>query len=61
MGYRPYDDSVDGNFDIKVLKKNMFIHPLIKPYNQLDDSDKVFDKNFIEKLPDILRSIKDEQ
>ena len=53
MGYRPYDDSVDGNFDIKVLKKNMFIHPLIKPYNQLDDSDKVFDKNFIEKLPDI--------
>ena len=61
VGYRPYDDSVDGNFDIKVLKKNMFIHPLIKPYNQLDDSDKVFDKNFIEKLPDILRSIKDEQ
>ena len=41
----------------KILKNNMFAHQLIKPYDDLDESDQQLDKNIIQKLPDILRML----
>lgn len=39
------------------MKKNMFAHPLIKPYNELSDDNKQLDRNIIEELPTIIRAL----
>ena len=56
MGYRGLNEQeVSEKIDSKKLKKNMFVHHLIKPYKDLKDKEKQLDINIIKKLPDILR------
>ena len=59
MGYRALSDKErEEKKEVKkILKNNMFAHQLIKPYDDLDESDQQLDKNIIQKLPDILRML----
>lgn len=58
MGYRPLRDTEKKeDVDTNNLKKNMFVHHLIKPYKDLTDEEKQLDRNIIEKLPDIIRML----
>jgi hypothetical protein len=58
MGYRPLNDmEKDDNVNTNKLKKNMFAHHLIKPYEDLTDEQKELDRNIIKKLPDIIRML----
>lgn len=58
MGYRPLNDKEkDDNVNTNKLKKNMFAHHLIKPYEDLTDEQKELDRNIIKKLPDIIRML----
>lgn len=58
MGYRPLTDKErKEEVDTNKLKKNMFAHHLIKPYESLSEGDKQLDRNIIKKLPDILRML----
>ncbi|MBR5335528.1 MAG: hypothetical protein IKV23_04565 [Bacteroidaceae bacterium] len=58
MGYRPLSlEKQNKNFDTGKLKKTMFVHNLIKPYDDLKEEDKELDRNIIRKLPDILRML----
>ena len=58
MGYRPLSDKEKtDSIDTNKLKKNMFAHHLIKPYENLTEDDKQLDRNIIKKLPDIIRML----
>ena len=58
MGYRPLSEKEKNeNIDTGKLKKNMFAHHLIKPYDDLAETDKELDRNIVKKLPDILRML----
>ncbi len=58
MGYRPLSlEEQNKNFDTGNLKKKMFVHNLIKPYDDLSEDEKELDRNIIRKLPDILRML----
>lgn len=56
IGYRAPREE-EKNYDTKQLKKNLYIHPLIKPYDDLSTNDKQLDLNIIQKLPAILRML----
>ena len=45
------------SLNLKLLKDNMFVHNLIKPYADLTEGEKELDRNIITKLPDILRML----
>ena len=56
MGYRALGEKERGkSLNLKLLKDNMFVHHLIKPYADLTEGEKELDRNIITKLPDILR------
>lgn len=58
MGYRPLNDKEkDEKVNTNKLKKNMFAHHLIKPYEELTEDEKELDRNIIKKLPDIIRML----
>jgi len=58
MGYRALGENERGKgLDMKSLKDKMFVHHLIKPYADLTEDEKKLDRNFITKLPDILRML----
>lgn len=58
MGYRALGENERGKgLDMKSLKDKMFVHHLIKPYADLTEGEKGLDRNFITKLPDILRML----
>ena len=58
MGYRALGEKERGkSLNLKLLKDNMFVHYLIKPYADLTEGEKELDRNFITKLPDILRML----
>lgn len=55
MGYRALGENERGKgLNMKLLKDNMFVHYLIKPYADLTEGEKELDRNIITKLPDIL-------
>ena len=58
MGYRALGENERGKeLNMSSLKENMFVHHLIKPYADLTEGEKELDRNFITKLPDILRML----
>jgi hypothetical protein len=58
MGYRALGENERGKgLNMSLLKENMFVHNLIKPYADLTEGEKELDRNFITKLPDILRML----
>jgi hypothetical protein len=58
MGYRALGENERGKgLNLKLLKDNMFVHHLIKPYADLTEGEKELDRNIITKLPDILRML----
>lgn len=58
MGYRALGEKERGkSLNLKLLKDNMFVHNLIKPYADLTEGEKELDRNIITKLPDILRML----
>ena len=58
MGYRPLSEKEQAdNIDTNKLKKNMFVHHLIKPYEDLKDEDKQLDRNIIKELPTVIKAL----
>lgn len=58
LSYRPLrEEEQNGYVDTDKLKKYMFAHHLIKPYKDLTEEQKHFDKNIIKKIPDFLRML----
>lgn len=57
LGYRAQTDEERVKPYFEKLKKTLYAHHLIKPYNDLTEEDQQLDKNTIKKLPDILRDI----
>jgi hypothetical protein len=58
MGYRALGKNEQGKVvNVKMLKNYMYVHNLIKPYEDLNDEEKQLDRNIIRKLPDILRML----
>ncbi len=59
IGYRPATQEEQTLSDTakKILKNKMFVHHLIKPYEELTEEEKDLDRNIIKKLPDILRML----
>jgi hypothetical protein len=58
MGYRALGENERGKgLKMSLLKENMFVHHLIKPYADLTEGEKELDRNIITKLPDILRML----